>query len=151
MGDEKGFTLLELIMVLFITVLSLAIVAPSLQHVLAKMQLKSNTRQMAWVLRSSQQQAIYSGQSNMVRFYNQIDAYRQQDGPLCYLEGTEYAAVPSFTTKINGMPYCAFQASGIPTSGGTVTLRNSRKDLMYVIVNPVAGRIRVSNSPPANW
>lgn len=148
--DERGFTLLELLLVMLITALSLAVVTPSLQHVAGKMQLHNNTQSMAWVLRSAQQQAIYSGQDNMVRFYFSNNSYLA-GSTFYYLEGAEYAALPNFPTQIGRVPACIFQPSGIPRAGGTVVLRNRQQDTSYVIVSPVAGRIRVSTEPPAGW
>lgn len=148
--DERGFTLLELILVMLITTLSLAIITPSLQHQAGKMQLEGNARKMAWILRLNQQQAIYSGQDKMVRFYPAVNAYLAGD-TFHYLEGAEYAALPNFPTQIGRVPACVFQPSGIPRAGGTVVLRNNRQDKSYVIVSPVAGRIRISADPPASW
>ncbi|MGI6435083.1 MAG: prepilin-type N-terminal cleavage/methylation domain-containing protein [Syntrophomonadaceae bacterium] len=148
--DDKGFTLLELLLVLLITVLSLAVITPSLQHLAGKMQLHSNARKMAWVLRSNQQQAIYSGHDEMVRFYFSVNSYLAGD-TFYYLEGAEYAALPNFPTQIGRVPACIFQPSGIPRAGGTVVLKNGQQDKSYVIVSPVAGRIRVSSEPPASW
>lgn len=148
--DEKGFTLLELLLVLLITALSLAMFTPALQHMAGKTQLHSSARKMAWVLRSNQQQAIYSGQDETVRFYLSINSYLA--GNTFYnLEGAEYAALPNFPTQIGRVPACIFQPSGIPRAGGTVALRNGQQDASYVIVSPVAGRIRVSTEPPAGW
>ncbi|NLB53619.1 MAG: hypothetical protein GX808_11900, partial [Syntrophomonadaceae bacterium] len=48
-------------------------------------------------------------------------------------------------------PACTFSAAGVPSSGGTVTLTNKYNKRLYIILNPVAGRVRVDENPPENW
>ena len=61
--DDKGFTLLELILVMLIVSFSLVALAPALEQVIARQRLENSAEMMGWVLRSAQQKAIYSGQS----------------------------------------------------------------------------------------
>jgi len=35
--------------------------------------------------------------------------------------------------------------------GGTVTLKNKRGKILYIIMTPVTARVRVSPDPPENW
>jgi type II secretion system protein H len=149
--DEKGFTLLELLLVLLITAFSLAAATPALEQAMSRQRLDSSALQLAWVLRSAQEEAIYSGQDNMVRFYYATNSYLAGTSTRYYLEGAQYAAVPNFPTQIGRVPACIFQPSGIPRSGGTVVLVNSQNEQRYVIVSPVAGRVRISDQPPAGW
>lgn len=148
--DEKGFTLLELLVVMLITAFSLVAAAPALEQVIARQRLDNSAQQMAWTLRSAQQKAIYSGQEQMVRFYYSTNSYLMGTTRY-YLDGAQYAAIPNFPTRIGRVPACIFQPSGIPRSGGTVVLMNGGEDTYYVIVSPVAGRIRVADQPPASW
>ncbi|MGI6469068.1 MAG: prepilin-type N-terminal cleavage/methylation domain-containing protein [Syntrophomonadaceae bacterium] len=148
--DDKGFTLLELILVMLIVSFSLVALAPALEQVIARQRLENSAEMMGWVLRSAQQKAIYSGQSQMVRFYYSNNSYLM-DTTRYYLDGAQYAALPNFPTRIGQVPACIFQPSGIPRAGGTVVLMNEEGQTSYVIVSPVAGRIRVSDHPPASW
>ncbi len=149
--DERGFTLLELLLVLLITTFSLVAATPALEQVMTRQCLDSSAQQMAWVLRSAQQEAIYSGQDQMVRFYFSTNSYLSGTSTRYYLEGAQYAANPNFPTQVGRVPACIFQPSGIPRSGGTVVLMNGEEEHRYIIVSPVAGRIRVASQPPAGW
>jgi Tfp pilus assembly protein FimT len=44
-----------------------------------------------------------------------------------------------------------FYPNGVPSMGGTVTLKNKRGKILYVIMTPVTARVRVSPYPPENW
>lgn len=149
--DEKGFTLLELLLVLLITALSLVVATPALERVISRQGLENSAEQMAWVLRAAQQEAIYSGQDQMVRFYYSTNSYLAGTSTRYYLDGADYAAIPNFPTQVSRVPACIFQASGIPRSGGTVVLVNLENENRYVIVSPVAGRVRIAEQPPTDW
>jgi copper(I)-binding protein len=69
-------------------------------------------------------------------------------------EGNITKGTTSFTTKIgvaDSPRVCIFNPSGTPSSGGTVTIKNKNNQYLYVIVNPVAGRVRISDTYPDNW
>jgi len=44
-----------------------------------------------------------------------------------------------------------FYPNGVPGQGGTVTLKNKREKVLYVIMTPVTARVRISPEPPENW
>ncbi len=145
--DEKGFTLLELILVLAITVLSLAIITPTVHFLVDRMQLEKNTRQLAWVMRSTQQEAMYKEQEKTMSFYPHSNYYKAGD-IYYYMEGAEYAAVPTFSAKIGEIPACIFRPAGSSTAG-TVVLKSGRGDNLYIITN-LFGRTRISPTPPSS-
>lgn len=148
--DERGFTLLETILVMMIVALTMAVITPSIQAVLKDHHLYSSARQVAWTLRAARQEAIYQGRDVNVRFYVSNDTYLWNDSRFHLLGSTEFEGVPNFPTEIGRVPACIFQASGRPRTGGTVVLEGDHQRL-YVIVSSVAGRIRISPSPPASW
>jgi Tfp pilus assembly protein FimT len=134
-----------------IVVLAAGIAAPVLAKTAASVQLQADARQMASLLRMARQQAMTSGQPTTVVFYPSSAKYKLMGSAYHYLRpGIRYVGNTTFTVKSGGQPVCGFYPSGAPSSGGTVTLGNS-SERRYVIVNPVAGRIRVSDSPPADW
>ena len=118
-----------------------AMATPLFTETLASARLQTDARQMASLLRLARQSAISSGQAKMVIFYPQNAKYKF---------GISFVGKTTFTMQVEELPACGFSPSGVPSSGGTVTLGNNN-ELLYVIVNPVAGRIRISNSPPINW
>jgi hypothetical protein len=44
-----------------------------------------------------------------------------------------------------------FYPNGVPSMGGTITLKNKRGKVLYVIMTPVTARVRISPTPPDNW
>jgi predicted transcriptional regulator len=44
-----------------------------------------------------------------------------------------------------------FYPNGVPSMGGTVTLKNKRGKILYVIMTPVTARVRIGPNPPENW
>lgn len=148
---NEGFTLLELAAVMAIVVLAAAIAVPVLDQPLADVKLHTDARQMAGVLRATRQQAVTSGQSATVVFYPAGAKYMMMGQTATKLkDGVEFVGATTFTTKYASLPACVFSPTGAPTSGGTVTLTNGHRNL-YLIVNPVAGRVRLSETPPQDW
>lgn len=134
-----------------IIALAFGIATPLLSKTLESVRLKSDARQMASLLRMARQEAITSGEPRTVVFYPNNAKYKISGQSTYYLQsGVAYVGATTFTMRVGGLPACGFSPSGAPSSGGTVTLGNSNKR-MYVIVNPAAGRVRVSESPPEDW
>ncbi len=131
-----------------IIVLMSAIAYPSMARPLNDAKLETDARQMADVLRMARQQAITTGQTATVVFYPANAMYKINGQSLINLKtGIRFVGLTSFTTRVNTLPACTFSPTGAPGSGGTVTLTNGNR-LIYVIVNPVAGRVRLSDTPP---
>ncbi|NLN86532.1 MAG: prepilin-type N-terminal cleavage/methylation domain-containing protein [Syntrophomonadaceae bacterium] len=148
---HDGFTLIEVLAVLAIMAIAAAITIPVLDRPLADARLYTDARQMTQVLRSARQQAITSGKAVTVIFYPTSARYRVLgETPTNLQKDIRFVGSTTFTTKYGSLPTCAFDPSGTPGSGGTVTLSNGQR-LLYVIVNPVAGRVRLSETPPDGW
>jgi len=142
---------LELLIVIVLMGLIFSMTTPLFAKTLASVRLKSDARQVASLLRLARQAAISSGQGKMVVFYPNNAKYKIVGQTPYNLEsGISFVGTTTFTTRVGGLPACGFSPSGAPSSGGTITLGNSDNRL-YVIVNPVAGRVRISTSPPDNW
>ena len=142
---------MELLIVIVLMGLIFSMTTPLFAKTLASVRLKSDARQVASLLRLARQAAISSGQGKMVVFYPNNAKYKIVGQTPYNLEsGISFVGTTTFTTRVGGLPACGFSPSGAPSSGGTITLGNSDNRL-YVIVNPVAGRVRISTSPPDNW
>jgi len=98
----------------------------------------------------ARQEAVYSSDNKAVMFYTESTRYKY-DSTYWLNPGINYVGTTTFTTSYAGKPSCIFTPSGAPSGGGTVTIQNRAKVKRYIIVNPVAGRVRVSEEPPANW
>ena len=142
---------MELLLVVVLMGLIFSMTTPLFAKALASVRLQTDARQMASVLRLARQEAISSGQGKMVEFYPNNGKYKIV-GQASYAlnHGIAFVGNTTFTMRIDELPACGFSPSGAPSSGGTITLGNSDNRL-YVIVNPVAGRIRISATPPDNW
>lgn len=138
-------------LVLLIMAVLISLASPVFTRVIEGNKLKADARQMAYVLKTARQAAIMSSESKSVIFYTGSTKYKY-DGEATYWlnSGVTYAGTSTFSGDI-GREKCTFQPSGAPESGGTVILKNKINDKLYIIVNPAAGRIRVSEAPPANW
>jgi general secretion pathway protein H len=148
--DNRGYTLVELVVVMAIMALLAGMAMPSCSRLLESARLESDARQMASLLRLARQQAITTGQPSTVIFYPGNAKYKLIGASYRFLQpGIRFIGSTTFTSKQGGQPICGFSPLGAPTSGGTVTLANSYQR-WYVIVNPVVGRIRVSASPPGS-
>jgi Tfp pilus assembly protein FimT len=134
-----------------IFVLVTAIAMPALSKPLDTVKLRTDARQLASLLRLARQQSITSGQPKTVVFYPGNAKYKI-NGQSSHLlnPGINFVGATTFTNKLGGLPVCSFSPSGVPSSGGTITLSN-RDSRIYVIVNAVAGRVRISDSPPEDW
>ncbi|MCX5780610.1 MAG: GspH/FimT family pseudopilin [Firmicutes bacterium] len=151
MRNNKGFTLIEIIAVLALMALAIGMAMPIFAKTLVSVQLQTDAQKMASLLRMTRQQAMTSGQPKTVVFYPASGKYKVNGSTSYYLHpGIGFIGATTFTTKQGGQPICGFSPTGVPSSGGTVTLGNGY-ERRYVIVNPVAGRVRISESPPAEW
>jgi Tfp pilus assembly protein FimT len=142
---------LELLAVMALMGIVLSLATPQFSKILASVRLNADARKMASVLKVVRQEAISSGQPRTVVFYTKNAKYKIVGQASYFLSpGIDFVGTTNFTMRVSELPACGFLPSGAPSSGGTVTLGNSNSR-RYVIVNPVAGRIRISESPPENW
>jgi general secretion pathway protein H len=65
---KKGFTLIELMMVIFIIGISMALVSPSLSRFSKTAELKSTAQKIAAILRNSRSEAVNKGRIYQVLF-----------------------------------------------------------------------------------
>lgn len=121
------------------------IASGSLNEKLADRHLEEVARELAWDLRTAREEAILAEEVQIVSFYPNSNFYKRNDGTTVKLDEQVSYAV-SFTEK-----RCCFAPSGAPAGGGTIAIKNKQNTIMYVIVNPVAGRVRISSEPPADW
>lgn len=144
---------MELLLVMALLGLFSMAVVPRMLPVLDKIRLQSDARDVAQALRMARQQAISTSKPATVSIYPYASLYRVQDGNnLRFREGIKCIDTTFAPAFSGGPPACTFHPNGAPLPrAGTVVLANKRGEKAYIIVNPVVGRIRVSNSPPSGW
>jgi len=142
---------MEVVVTMAIIALVSAMAMPALSKPLDNVKLRTDARQLASLLRLARQESMTSGQPKTVLFYPGNAKYKI-NGQSSHLlnPGINFVGTTTFTTQVGGLPACSFSPSGAPSSGGTITLSNS-ENRIYVIVNAVAGRVRIADSPPEDW
>jgi len=148
--------LLEVIIVMLIVSTVLAIAVPELGKKLAVVRLDALAGQMAADIRTVQQMAINEeSAAYFIEFYPYGERYeiRKTSHPMYIV--LDKVTLPDtadlVATNFSG-DRLAFSTQGSPVQGGTVTLQDKRSGrFRYVIVTPITGRVRVSDSPPESW
>lgn len=137
-GKDRGFTLLEVILVLVIISGTGFLLAVKLPLHLESRRLEMATTQLLYDLRDTEQAAKSENVWYQVNFYPHDGCYqilRQgvwvKDVPL--QEGIKIS---------NGPANIIFNSSGIPYPGTRIVLRDAAGEERKVFVAPVAGRIR---------
>ncbi|GAI20803.1 unnamed protein product, partial [marine sediment metagenome] len=100
-------------------------------------------------LKSAQSRAFYEGVYYKLQFWPTLDKYRIYKQTELYKE-IQLEDVNLFNTNFTDNNLY-FYPSGVPGQGGTVTLKNKKGKVLYVIMTPVTARIRISPEPPENW
>lgn len=155
--ETKGFTLVEMAVVVALVGIVIAMSLPALGQPLANYRLKTAARQIAQDLREVQQMALNE----------ETDGYRVSfsAGGRTYLIQKTAHPLPRTVKRVELPPTVliaattfnnntvTFTARGTPhPRGGTVTLQDRASGrFLYVIVASITGRVRVSSSPPDSW
>ncbi len=142
----SGFTLIETVVVILIAGVFLGLVSISSKAV-DRSRLNIAALMVAEDIRLTQQLSL-----------NQNGEYRiifDYTGERYYLlKGVEAVKTVNLPAGVNlvktNFPSdeLKFNYRGIPSQGGTVTLRNKKGSYLYVIVTPVTGRVRIGTTPP---
>jgi len=157
--SEQAFTLIELLCIIALLSLMVAIARPVMQNAGQKYNLKIAARTMATDMRRCQQTAIATGVPYCMEFIisEEFDLYHyrikncqtSKSERVKFPEGVKYR---STTFRVDGgFPKLRFKPNGAPNYGGTVVLTNNEGKVLYVIVTPATGRVRISPDPPDHW
>jgi len=153
-NHSKGFTLIELMVVVGIIALLLGLSLNGLNNLIQWNKLNAAAALLSSELKNTQSMAFYEGVYYIIQFYPTfnnptLNKYKIIKGSKLYkevkLEGVELFKTNFTDDKVY------FYPNGVPSMGGTVTLKNKIGKVLYVIMTPVTARVRVSPEPPENW
>jgi len=145
----KGYTLIELMVVVGIISLLLGLSLNGLNNLIQRSKLNRAAALLSSELKDTQSRAFYEGVYYWIEFWESLDRYRIHKKEEL-VEDIILEDIDLFNTNFtNDKVY--FYPSGVPSMGGTVTLKNKRGKVLYVIMTPVTARVRVSPEPPENW
>ena len=144
--SRQGFTLFELVLVLFIFGIIASMAAPRYASAICRFQVDTAARRLVRDLTTARERARSQGASQSVTFTVASDTYT-----VVGLTGLDGSA--NYTVNVSGKPYNAsivsanfggqssvvFDGYGVPTSGGTVVL-SSGSYTKTVTVNPQTGK-----------
>ena len=151
---NKGYTLIELMVVVGIIALLLGLSFNGLDYLVQWNKLNTAAAFLSSELKNTQSRAFYEGVYYKIEFYATFDCptlnrYRIYKQTELYKE-IKLESVELFKTNFTNNKVF-FYPNGVPGQGGTVTLKNKRGKVLYVIMTPVTARVRVSSEPPENW
>jgi prepilin-type N-terminal cleavage/methylation domain-containing protein len=146
---NKGFTLIELMVVVVIISLLLGLGINGLDYLIQWNKLNVTAGLLSSELKNTQSRAFYEGVYYKLQFLPSLDKYRVYKQTEL-IDVIMLKDIDLFNTNFtNNNLY--FYPNGVPGMGGTVTLKNRRGKVLYVIMTPVTARVRVSPNPPKNW
>ena len=145
----KGYTLIELMIVVGIISLLLGLGINGLDYLTQWNKLNTAAGLLSSELKNTQSRAFYEGVYYKLQFWPTLDRYRIYKQTELYKE-IKLDGIDLFNTNFTDNNLY-FYPNGVPGQGGTVTLKNRRGKILYVIMTPVTARVRVSPEPPENW
>ena len=146
---NKGYTLIELMVVVGIISLLLGLGINGLDYLIQLNKLNTAAALLSSELKNIQSRAFYEGAYYKLQFWPTLDryrVYRQTE----LINDIILKDINLFNTNFTDNNLY-FYPNGVPSMGGTVTLKNKRGKVLYVIMTPVTARVRVSPEPPENW
>lgn len=143
MRQNKGFTLIELIVFVLLLVVATGMVIPAAGQVVARYRLDTAARQMAAEIREVQQWAITRQDTYVLTFPLEQNYYYL---PLADNKLVKRKVDLPPDVLITGVTYSEgklrFDAKGSPNLGGHINIANGRES-REISINPVTGRVKI--------
>ena len=148
-NHNKGYTLIELMVVIGIISLLLGLGINGLDYLLQWSKLNRAAALLSSELKNTQSRAFYEGVYYKLQLLPSLDKYRIYKQTEL-IDDIILKDIDLFNSNFTDNKVY-FYPNGVPNMGGTVTLKNKRGKILYVIMTPVTARVRVSTTPPENW
>lgn len=148
-NHNKGYTLIELMVVVGIISLLLGIGINGLDYLIQLTKLNTASGLLSSELKNIQSRAFYGGVYYKLQFMPSLDKYRIYKQTEL-IDEIMFKDIDLFNSNFTDNKVY-FYPNGVPSMGGTITLKNKRGKILYVIMTPVTARVRVSRDPPENW
>jgi len=146
---NNGYNLIELMVVVTIISLLLGLGINGLDYLIQLNKLNVTAGLLSSELKNTQSRAFYEGVYFKLQFMPSLDRYRIYKQTEL-IDDIILKDIDLFNTNFTDNNLY-FYPNGVPSMGGTVTLKNKRGKVLYVIMTPVTARVRVSPDPPENW
>ena len=146
---NKGYTIIELMVVIVIISILLGLGINGTNNLLQWHRLSKAAVLLSSELKFAQSMAFYSGEYYKIEFWPTLDRYRIYK-QTSIVKDIQLDKLDLYNTNFTDN-HLYFFPSGVPNQGGTVTLKNLKGKVLYVIMTPVTARIRISSQPPENW
>jgi len=146
---NKAFTLIEVMVVIGIISLLLGLGINGVDYLIQWNKLNVTAGLLSSELKNIQSRAFYEGVYYKLQFLPSLDKYRIYKQTEL-INDIILKDIDLFNTNFTDNNLY-FYPNGVPSMGGTVTLKNKRGKILYVIMTPVTARVRVSPNPPENW
>jgi len=146
---NKGYTLIELMIVIGIISLLLGLSLNGVNNLIQWGKLNTAATLLSSELKNTQSRAFYEGVYYKLQFWPTLDRYRIYKQTELYKD-IQLEDINLFDTNFTD-DNLYFYPNGVPGQGGTVTLKNKKGKVLYIIMTPVTARVRISPDPPENW
>jgi prepilin-type N-terminal cleavage/methylation domain-containing protein len=145
--NEKGFTLIEITLVIVILGILLAIAFPGFAHLKHKFDLEMATRYMVSDIRKWQFKAIAEQKDYRFVLNAGTKTYSFRDG-VKIKESRNLSSMIKSISPTEGMSEFYLRPSGVTSRAGHFLIKNAANDIKFVYVLNTTGRIRVSDQAP---
>jgi len=154
MNDNRGFTLVELLVAIALVAILAAIVYPRLDTILGEAVLNARAREMVLDLRRTQQAAIISGEDHRFEIHviNRVYTIRPRNPvkpaiKIVNLELPITSVTSNFVEIGGGWRAITYSPTGIPSQTGGVVIFDARGRGRAVEVAVATGRVRIEVRP----
>ena len=146
---NKGYTLIELMVVVGIVAILFGLSINGINNLIQWSKLNTAATLLSSELKNTQSRAFYEGVYYKLQFWPTLDRFRIYKQTELYKD-IQLEDINLFNTNFTD-DNLYFYPNGVPGQGGTVTLKNKKGKVLYVIMTPVTARVRISPEPPENW